>query len=191
MHVAMAANPHRSGKTAKKRSCGPLALWHVLATPRSQQADRPQVPRLQDLEQVDDIHRAAHGQQPQADQHPDRDRAPVVPVVGDEPDRQRQRRQDAAPAVQVEGRTPLREADVREPVVEVPAVGLVDRLAVLEAFQDHNEVSRIGSASTISGNTSDTAAAVFRTPWIASAASRYPSISDPESPMKIVAGLKL
>ena len=54
--LPMAANPHRLGKTAKRRSCGPLALWHVLAGPRSQQTDRPQVPRLQDLEQVDDVH---------------------------------------------------------------------------------------------------------------------------------------
>ena len=51
-----------------------------------------------------------------------------------------------------------------------------------------NDVSRMGTASTISGKISATVAAVFREPWIATVARTKPSRCEPESPMKIRAG---
>ena len=46
----------------------------------------------------------------------------------------------------------------------------------------------IGMASASSGKKSATVAAVFRRPWIETAASVNPSSIAPESPMKIRAG---
>ena len=51
-----------------------------------------------------------------------------------------------------------------------------------------NDVSTIGIASTTSGKNRATVAAVFRRPWIDTAASTNPSNIAPESPMKIRAG---
>ncbi len=54
-----------------------------------------------------------------------------------------------------------------------------------------NPESRIGTASTASGNTSATTATVLRIPSTATHASSRPRRLDPESPMKIDAGWKL
>ena len=51
-----------------------------------------------------------------------------------------------------------------------------------------NDVSRIGTASTSSGKTRATVAAVFSAPWMATVARMKPSRCEPESPMKIRAG---
>ena len=54
-----------------------------------------------------------------------------------------------------------------------------------------NDVSMIGTASTSSGRKRTTVDAVFNRPCTETAASRNPSASAPESPMKIRAGKKL
>ncbi len=58
--------------------------------------------------------------------------------VGDEAQRQREPGEHQRPGVQVGDRAPVGEADPRHPVVEVLAVGLVDRLAVLQPLE-HDE----------------------------------------------------
>ncbi len=59
-------------------------------------------------------------------------------AVGDEAQRQREPREHQRPRVQVGDRAPAGEADPRHSMVEVLAVGTVDRLAVLEPLE-HDE----------------------------------------------------
>ena len=61
----------------------------------------------------------------------------MVVGVGDEPEGEREGGQRQRPAVEVERGAPRGEPDVGETVVEVPAVGLVDRLAVLDSLGQH------------------------------------------------------
>ena len=70
-------------------------------------------------------------------------------------------------------------------------VGRRERLPCLSRRATTNDVSRIGTASTSSGRKRTTVDAVFSRPWTETAASRNPSTSAPESPMKIRAGKKL
>ncbi len=70
--------------------------------------------------------------------------------------------------------------------LSAPAIGW----RYLRRFAITNDVSRIGTSSTSSGKTSESAAAVFITPWIDTQASRKPSASEPESPMNTRAGWK-
>jgi hypothetical protein len=58
--------------------------------------------------------------------------------VGDEAQGEREASEHQRPGVQVGDRAPVGEADAGHPVVEVLAVGLIDRLAVLEALE-HDE----------------------------------------------------
>src|SRR5437763_4318733 len=92
-----------SENKANPASRSPLALWHALLTPSAAQPDRPQVARLDDLEQVDHIQRGEDGDQSKAAEYAYRNRAPVPAVVGDEAERERERGQRGAPRVQAEG----------------------------------------------------------------------------------------
>jgi hypothetical protein len=60
-----------------------------------------------------------------------------VIAVGNEPQRQRETREHQRPRVQVGDRAAAGEADPRHAVVEVLAVGTVDRLLVLEPLEHH------------------------------------------------------
>src|SRR3990172_7773931 len=113
----------------------PLTPPLALATPDPPLPDPAQ---LEDLEQDDDVDGRRDGDE--TDRR-DEERRPEVPVaVGAEWHEARREggaRKDGAPGPEVQDRPALREADVGEAVVEVPGVRLVDGLAVLEAFRNH------------------------------------------------------
>ena len=60
-----------------------------------------------------------------------------VIAVGHEAQRQREAREHQRPRVQVSDRPPAAEADPRHPVMEVLAVGSIDRLPVLQPLEHH------------------------------------------------------
>ena len=81
--------------------------------------------QLEDLERDHQIDAGGERDDQAGDHHrrPRRVEVAVVVGVGDEAQRQREPGHHQRPAVEVGERPPLREADVRHPVVEVPAVG--------------------------------------------------------------------
>ena len=94
---------------------------------------------LDDLEYVNEVNRDPHGSQDHGhhEDGPGQIEVAAIVAVRDQPQGERQPGQDQGPAVEVGERAPLGEADVGHAVVEVPAVGLVDRLVVLESLGDH------------------------------------------------------
>ena len=60
-----------------------------------------------------------------------------VVAVGDEAQRQREAREQQRPRVQVGDRAPAGEADPRHAVMEMLAVGAIQRLSVLQALEQH------------------------------------------------------
>jgi len=96
-------------------------------------------PELEDLQHVDEVDAGGHDDQAQADEHqrPAGVEVALVVAVGDEPQRQRKPGEHQRPRVQVGDRAPAAEADARHAVVEVLAVGAVDRLAVLQPLEHH------------------------------------------------------
>jgi hypothetical protein len=60
-----------------------------------------------------------------------------VVAVGDEAQRQREAGKQQRPRIQVGDRAPATEADAGHAMVEVLAIGPVDRLSVLQALEHH------------------------------------------------------
>ena len=123
---------------------------------------RAQPAELQDLEHVHHVQDVAHEQCDRRHEH-GRPQVPLAPLRNGI-----ERVASAPPAraspqdVEVDRRTALGEADVAEAVVQAPGVGSVRGRPYFRRLAITNDVSRIGTASTISGKISATVAAVFQ-----------------------------